>query len=57
MNQKQILFSTLALVVLFGALYGVYKLMGTGPDEALLSKLKTYVEQYPKRSKGFFDAI
>lgn len=41
MNQKQILFSTLAVVALFGSLYGVYKLLGAGPDETLLAKIKT----------------
>lgn len=41
MNQKQILFSTLAVIALFGGLYGVYKLLGTGPDQALITKVKT----------------
>jgi protein-disulfide isomerase len=41
MNQKQILFSTLAIVLLFGGLYGVYKLLGAGPDESLIKKIKT----------------
>lgn len=41
MNQKQILFSTLAVIALFGGLYGVYKLLGAGPDEALIKKIKT----------------
>lgn len=40
MNQKQILLSTLAVFVLFGSLYGVYKLVGGGPDEALLTKIR-----------------
>lgn len=40
MNKNQVLFSTLAVVVLFGALYGVYKIVGGGPDEALLAKVK-----------------
>lgn len=40
MNQKQVLFSTLVGVVLFGALYGVYKLVGGGPDESLITKIK-----------------
>lgn len=41
MNQKQILFSTLAVVVLFGGLYGVYKLIGGGLDETAVAKVKT----------------
>lgn len=41
MNQKQILFSTLGIAVLFGALYGVYMLIGGGPDETLIAKIKT----------------
>ena len=41
MNQKQILFSTLAVVALFAGLYGVYKLIGAGPDQSLIAKLKT----------------
>jgi protein-disulfide isomerase len=41
MNQKQILFSTLAVFVLFGSLYGVYKLVGGGPDETLIAKIRT----------------
>ena len=41
MNQKQILFSTLAVIALFAGLYGVYKLMGAGPDETLIAKVKT----------------
>lgn len=41
MNQKQILFSTLAVIALFGGLYGVYKLVGAGPDETLIAKIKT----------------
>jgi protein-disulfide isomerase len=41
MNQKQILFSTLAVVILFGGLFGVYKLLGAGPDDALITKIKT----------------
>lgn len=41
MNNKQILYSTLAVVILFGGLYGVYKLIGGGPDEALFTKIKT----------------
>ncbi|MCX6731356.1 MAG: thioredoxin domain-containing protein, partial [Candidatus Roizmanbacteria bacterium] len=41
MNQKQILFSTLAVVVLFVGLYGVYKLIGGGLDETLIAKIKT----------------
>ena len=41
MNQKQILFSALAVVVLFGGLYGVYKLIGGGPDQTLIAKIKT----------------
>lgn len=41
MNQKQVLFSTLAVLVLFGSLYGVYKLVGGGPDEALIAKIRT----------------
>lgn len=40
MNQKQVLFSILVGVVLFGALYGVYKLVGGGPDESLITKIK-----------------
>jgi len=41
MNQKQVLFSTLAVFVLFGSLYGVYKLVGGGRDETLLAKIRT----------------
>ena len=41
MNQKQVLFSTLAVLVLFGSLYGVYKLVGGGPDDSLITKIKT----------------
>jgi len=41
MNQKQVLFSTLAVFVLFGSLYGVYKLVGGGPDDSLITKIKT----------------
>lgn len=40
MNQKQILFSTLAVIALFGGLYGIYKLVGAGPDDALIAKIK-----------------
>ena len=48
MNQKNILFSTLGLVVLFGGLFGVYKLLGAGPDEALIAKIKS--EKLPART-------
>lgn len=41
MNKKQVLFSTIAVVLIFGMLYGVYKLIGGGPDEALIAKIKT----------------
>ena len=41
MNQKQILFSTLTMFLLFGLLYGVYKLVGGDADETLIAKLKT----------------
>jgi protein-disulfide isomerase len=41
MNKKQILYSTLALVILFGLLYGVYMLIGGGPDASLIAKVKT----------------
>lgn len=41
MNQKQILFSTLGIVLLFAILYGVYALIGGGPDASLLLKVKT----------------
>ena len=41
MSKKQILFSTLAVLVLFGGLYGVYKLIGGGVDETLIAKIKT----------------
>ena len=41
MNQKQVLFSTLAVLVLFAGLFGVYKLIGAGPDEALITKVKS----------------
>jgi protein-disulfide isomerase len=41
MNKKQILFSTLAVLSLFGGLYGVYKLIGGGVDETLIAKIKT----------------
>ncbi len=41
MNQKQIVYSTIALVVLFVGLFGVYKLIGGGPDATIIAKLKT----------------
>lgn len=41
MNQKQVLFSTLVVLVLFGALYGVYKLVEGGPDDSLIAKIKS----------------
>lgn len=41
MNKNQILLSTLAVVVLFGGLYGVYKIVGGAPDDALITKIKT----------------
>lgn len=41
MNNKTILYSTLGAVILFGGLYGVYKLIGGGPDEALIAKVKS----------------
>jgi len=41
MNQKQILYSTLALLGLFGTLYIVYKLIGGGPNESLITKIKS----------------
>lgn len=41
MNQKQILISIFVVVGIFGALYGVYKLIGGGPDESLIAKIKT----------------
>lgn len=41
MNKKQILFSTLTVLALFGGLYGVYKLIGGGADETLIAKIKT----------------
>jgi len=41
MNKKQVLFSTLAVLALFGSLYGVYKLVGGGPDESLIAKIKS----------------
>jgi len=41
MNQKQIIFSTLAILALFGGLYGVYRLIGASPDEALITKIKS----------------
>ncbi len=48
MNQKQVLFSTLAVIALFGGLFGVYKLLGAGPDESLLAKIKS--EKPPERT-------
>ena len=48
MNKKQILFSALAVIVLFGGLYGVYKLIGSGPDQSLITKIKT--ERPPERT-------
>lgn len=41
MNKKQILFSILAVLALFGGLYGVYSLLGGTPDQALVTKIKT----------------
>jgi len=41
MNQRQIFILIAALVVLFGGLYGAYTLIGAGPDEALIAKIKT----------------
>lgn len=41
MNQRQILILISALVVLFGGLYGAYTLIGAGPDETLIAKMKT----------------
>lgn len=41
MNKKQIFFSTFAVVMLFVFLYGVYKLLGAGPDQTLIAKIKT----------------
>lgn len=35
------LFSTVALIALFGLLYGVYALIGGGPDAALIAQIKT----------------
>ncbi len=40
MNQKQVLFSTLGVLMVFGLLYGVYKLVGGGPDESFITKIK-----------------
>ena len=48
MNQKQILYTTIGLVVLFGGLFGIYKLLGTGPDESLIAKVK--IEKPPQRT-------
>lgn len=41
MNQKQLLVSTVALVAVFGLLYGVYALIGGGPDATLIAKIKS----------------
>ena len=41
MNQKQMLVSTVALVALFGLLYGIYALIGGGPDASLITKIKS----------------
>jgi len=40
MNQKQILFLTLGLIVLFGGLFGIYSLLGAGPDDTSIAKIK-----------------
>lgn len=39
MNNKQIVLSIAAVVVLFGALYGVYALIGGGPDQTLIKQI------------------
>lgn len=41
MKQKQVLFSILAVVIIFAVLYGVYKLVSGGPDDSLIQKVKT----------------
>lgn len=45
MKHNQIIFSIIATVILFGGLYGVYKIVGGGPDQALLKKIS---EDRPK---------
>ncbi len=45
MKHNQIIFSIIAVVVVFGGLYGVYKIVGGGPDQALLKKI---TEDKPK---------
>lgn len=45
MKHNQIIFSIIAGVIVFGGLYGVYKIVGGGPDEALLKKIS---EDRPK---------
>ncbi|MFZ2206651.1 MAG: thioredoxin domain-containing protein [Microgenomates group bacterium] len=39
MKHNQIIFSIIAAVLIFGGLYGVYKIVGGGPDQALLKKI------------------
>lgn len=41
MNTKNIVLSIVGIVVLFGALYGVYTVLNAGPDPVLLEKIKT----------------
>ena len=48
MNKKRVLFSAIAIVLLFGGLYGVYKLIGSGPDQTLIAKIKA--ERPPERT-------
>ncbi len=39
MNNKQLIYSTLAIIALFGALYGVYALIGGAPDSSIVAQL------------------
>jgi len=39
MKHNQIIFSIVAVVAVFGGLYGVYKIVGGGPDQALIKKI------------------
>jgi len=45
MKHNQIILSIIAVVAVFGSLYGVYKIVGGGPDQALLKKI---MEDRPK---------
>jgi len=40
MKNNPVILSIIAAVILFGGLYGVYMILGGGPDEALIQKIK-----------------